>query len=546
MTDRFGATPGQLPVLQPESAQGPAFPSSIAPLDDMSSGKAAEDPRLQQLVETIVRLAAGELDTRMKTSERRDDIDAVITGVNLLAEELDHIYSDLELRVADRTAMLERAQAELEQMAKTDALTGLANRTLLNERIQEAILASADSGKAPAVLVLDLDSFKAINDTLGHGAGDAVLVEVAKRLRSAVRAADTVARLGGDEFAIVITEATEEEILQIAHRASAQLQDSVSVGTETVWAMASIGVCIGTPGYPAEALLRDADIAMYQAKEQGRNNVQLFHPDMLAAVRERSRITAELRSAVAGGELALRYQPVVELASGRVIGLEALLRWHHPVRGLIMPDSFIHIAEESGLILELGQWVLHEGVAQMRRWSETAPDLTDFRLHINLSAAELLRSDLLEDIRDTLNRHHVAPRRLVLEITETVLMSRGTLEEQVFSGLRDIGVGLQIDDFGTGYSSISYLRSLPADTVKVDQSLIQDMGSDPQQLKFISAILQLISSAGLKAIVEGIETAEQAIQLQAIGCLYGQGYYYSYPLPPAKVLDRLRSLAQRR
>ncbi|TFB65608.1 EAL domain-containing protein [Cryobacterium sp. Hz7] len=512
----------------------------------MSSGKAAEDPRLQQLVEGIVRLAAGELDTRMKTSERRDDIDAVITGVNLLAEELDHIYSDLERRVADRTAMLGRAQAELEQMAKTDALTGLANRTLLNERIQEAILASADSGKAPAVLVLDLDSFKAINDTLGHGAGDAVLVEVAKRLRSAVRAADTVARLGGDEFAIVITEATEEEILQIAHRASEQLQDSVRVGTETVWAMASIGVCIGTPGYPAEALMRDADIAMYQAKEQGRNNVQLFHPDMLDAVRERSRTTAELRSAVAGGELALRYQPVVELASGRVIGIEALLRWHHPVRGIIMPDSFIRIAEETGLILELGRWVLHEGVAQMRRWSETAPDLTDFRLHINLSAAELLRSDLLEDIRDTLDRNHVAPRRLVLEITETVLMSRGTAEEQVFSGLRDMGVGLQIDDFGTGYSSISYLRSLPADTVKVDQSLIQDMGSDQQQLKFIAAILQLISSAGLKAIVEGIETAEQAIQLQAMGCLYGQGYYYSYPLPPAKVLDQLRSLAQRR
>ncbi|MBC7760391.1 MAG: EAL domain-containing protein, partial [Candidatus Saccharibacteria bacterium] len=253
-----------------------------------------------------------------------------------------------------------------------------------------------------------------------------------------------------------------------------------------------------------------------------------------------------LRSAVAGGELALRYQPVVVLASGRVIGLEALLRWHHPVRGTIMPDSFIRIAQETGLILALGRWVLHEGVAQMRRWNETAPDLTDFRLHINLSAAELLRSDLLEDIRDTLDRHHVAPRRLVLEITETVLMSRGTVEEQVFSGLRDMGVGLQIDDFGTGYSSISYLRLLPADTVKVDQTLIQDMGSDPQQLKFIAAILQLISSAGLKAIVEGIETAEQAIQLQAMGCLYGQGYYYSYPLPPEKVLDRLRSLAQHR
>lgn len=506
----------------------------------MSSGKGVEDPRVQQLVEGIVRLAAGELDARMEPSDNRDDIDAVITGVNLLAEELDHIYADLEQRVADRTAMLRRTQAELEQMAKTDALTGLANRILLNERIQEALLASADTGIAPAVLVLDLDSFKAINDTLGHGAGDDVLVAVAKRLLSVVRATDTVARLGGDEFAVVITGATKEEILQIAHRASEQLQDSVRVGTDTVWAMASIGVCISTPGDPAEALLRDADIAMYQAKAKGRNNVQLFHPDMLVAVQERSRITAELRSAIPGGELALRYQPVVELASRRVIGFEALVRWHHPVRGMIMPDSFIRIAEETGLILKLGSWVLHEGIAQMRRWSETAPDLTDFRLHINLSAVELLRSDLLDDITDTLDRHQVAPQRLVLEITETVLMSRGTAEEQVLCGLRDLGVGLQIDDFGTGYSSISYLRSLPADTVKVDQSLIQDIGSDPQQQKFVAAILQLISSAGLKAIVEGIETSEQAVQLQAMGCLYGQGYYYGYPLPPAQVLEQLR------
>jgi EAL domain-containing protein (putative c-di-GMP-specific phosphodiesterase class I) len=291
--------------------------------------------------------------------------------------------------------------------------------------------------------------------------------------------------------------------------------------------------------------MRDADIAMYQAKAQGRNNVQIFHPHMLDAVRERARIASELRSAVAGGELALHYQPVVELASGRVVGLEALLRWHHPLRGMIMPDSFIHIAEETGLILELGRWVLHEGVAQVQCWSETAPDLTGFQLHINLSAAELLRSDLLEDVRDTLDRHHVAPRRLVLEITETVLMSRGTVQQQVLAGLLDLGVGLQIDDFGTGYSSISYLRSLPADTVKVDQSLIQGIGADPQQQKFVAAILQLISSAGLKAIVEGIETAEQAAQLHAMGCLFGQGYYYGHPLPPEKVLDRLRSTALR-
>ena len=528
----------------PECDAGRGVSSQPEPEDDVHSGENAEDQRLQQLVQGIVRLAAGELSARMTPSDRRDDIDAVITGVNLLAEELEYIYADLEQRVADRTAMLRKTQAELEQMARTDALTGLVNRTVLRERVQEAILTSAKSGRAPAVLVLDLDSFKPINDALGHGAGDLVLVEVARRIRCAVRSGDTVARLGGDEFAVLITNATQEKILQVAHRVSQELQDSIRVGAETVWAMASIGVRIGTPGCVAEALMRDADIAMYQAKAHGRNNVQLFHPDMLDAIRQRSRITAELRTAIAGDQLELHYQPVIELTTGKTIGIEALLRWQHPVRGTIMPDRFIRIAEETGLILELGQWVLHEGIAQIGRWNDTAPNPTDFCVHINLSAAELLRTDLLADVRNTLFRHRVAPWRLVLEITETVLMSRGTLEEQVLGGLRDLGVGLQIDDFGTGYSSISYLRSLPADTVKVDRSLIKDIDSDPKQQKFVAAILQLISAAGLKAIVEGIETAEQAVQLRAMGCLYGQGYLYSYPLPAAQVLDRIQSLAQ--
>ena len=507
----------------------------------MNPDEDIQDARLQQLVDGIVRLAAGELSARIEPSEQRDEIDAVITGVNLLAEELGHIHADLEARVTARTAMLRRTQVELEQMAKTDALTGLANRILLNERINDAIRASALGGNAPAVLILDLDSFKAINDTLGHSAGDAVLVEVSSRLRSAVRASDTVARLGGDEFAVLITGATEAEILHIAHRAWEALQESVDIGPETVWATASVGVCLHDPGHTAEELMRDADIAMYQAKAQGRNKVQLFHPDMLNAVQERSRITAELRTAAASGHLALLYQPVIELASGRVAGVEALVRWHHPVHGTIMPDKFISIAEETGLILELGRWVLHEGITQLSRWKTAAPELTNFRLHLNLSAAELLRSDLLEDVQATLATHEVEPCRLVLEITESVLMSRRTGEEQVLSGLRALGIGLQIDDFGTGYSSISYLRSLPADAVKVDHALIKDLDSDPQQQKFVSAILQLISAAELEAIVEGVETAGQAAKLEEMGCLYGQGYYYGRPVPAGDILDRVRS-----
>ncbi len=511
----------------------------------MSPAEGVEDPRLEQLVDGIVRLAAGELDARIEPSDQRDAIDAVITGVNLLAEELGHIYTDLEERVAARTAMLRRTQVELEHMAKTDALTGLANRTLLNERIHNAIRTETASGNAPAVLILDLDSFKAVNDTLGHSAGDAVLVEVSRRLRSVVRACDTVARLGGDEFAALIIGASADEVMLIAHRAWEALQKSMDIGPETVWTTASIGICLRGPGCSAEELMRDADIAMYQAKAKGRNTVQLFHPDMLEAVQERSRITAELRTAAASGQLALHYQPVVELASGKVAGVEALVRWHHPVHGTIMPDSFIGIAEETGLILELGRWVLREGIAQLGRWKQEAPHLTDFRLHINLSAAELLRSDLLDDVNETLARYDIEPFRLVLEITESVLMSRRTGEEQVLEKVRALGVGLQIDDFGTGYSSISYLQDLPADTVKVDHSLIKNLETDPRQEKFVSAILQLISAAELAAIVEGIETAGQADRLKAMGCQYGQGYYYGRPAPAAVILDRISGSAPR-
>ncbi|MET3810823.1 EAL domain-containing protein [Arthrobacter sp. UYEF3] len=506
----------------------------------MNPGEGVEDPRLEQLVDGIVRLAAGELNARIEPSEQGDAIDAVITGVNLLAEELGHIYADLEERVAVRTATLRRTQVELERMAKTDALTGLANRIMLNERIHDAIRTGTDNGHAPAVLILDLDSFKAINDTLGHSAGDAVLVEVSCRLRSVVQASDTVARLGGDEFAVLITGASDDEVMLIAHRSWEALQEGVEIGAETVWATGSIGICLHDPGQSAEELVRDADIAMYQAKAQGRNRVQLFHPDMLNVVQERSRITGELRMAASSGQLALHYQPVIELASGKVTGIEALLRWHHPVRGTIMPDSFIGLAEETGLILELGRWVLNEGIAQLGRWKQEAPQLTEFRLHINLSAAELLRSDLLADVNETLTKNDIEPARLVLEITESVLMSRRTGEQQVLEKLRALGVGLHIDDFGTGYSSISYLRALPADTVKVDRSLIKNLETDPRQQKFVSAILQLISAAELEAIVEGIETAEQAARLQAMGCLYGQGYYFGRPAPAAAILDRIR------
>lgn len=504
------------------------------------------DPRLEKLVEGVVRLATGDLSARMEPSGSRDAVDAVITGVNLLAEELQHMYQDLEDRVEQRTAMLQEAQAELHAMAMRDALTGLANRALLAERVAQALQDAGDGSLPPALMMLDLDSFKAINDSLGHVTGDEVLVEVGRRLAGIVRATDTVARLGGDEFAILVPRATEDAVNGIAHRALESLQHSIEVGTVSVWAPASIGVRIGRAGESFAQLMRDADIAMYRAKSRGRNNVQIFHPRMLDASQERSRVAAELRSALGSDQLQLHYQPIVELRTGRITGVEALVRWQHPDRGAISPEAFINVAEDTGLIVDLGRWVLHEAVSQVQRWDRQIPFHPPFRLHINLSATELQRADLVSDLRSTLDAHGIDPSRLILEITETVLMTREAEETQTLAELLQLGVGVDIDDFGTGYSSISYLRSLPVDTVKVDQSLIAGMGTDPEQRGFVGAVLQLIAAAGLQAIAEGIETAEQAEQLSSLGCAYGQGYFFGRPGPAAQLGEMLRAQSVRR
>ena len=506
-----------------------------SPPDDEPT--APSDPRLQKLVDAILVLASGDLSARIEPSEAGDELDAVITGVNLLAEELHHMYTELEDRVEERTAMLLRTQTELEQLAVTDVLTGLPNRSILSTIATRTTLGTA-------VIMVDLDSFKEINDTLGHDTGDTVLVEVSRRLKAAVRGSDVVARLGGDEFAILIRDTTEQEAARIARRALDALQENVIMSDVSVRATASMGVSVGPPDWPQR--LREADIAMYEAKSRGRNNVQVFRPDMLAATTERARTAAELRTALQKDELELVYQPVVELESGEAVGVEALVRWNHPTRGVVMPGSFIPIAEEMGLIVDLGRSVLEQAIAQMRAWMDEAPDLAPFTVHVNLSATELRRPGLARDISACLKSHGVHPSRLVLEITETVLMTRGSEEAKVLTRLSRLGVHLQIDDFGTGYSSISYLRDLPAQTVKVDQSLISTIDSDPDQAQFVEAVLHLISSAGLSAVVEGVETARQAELLRGMGCPYAQGFFFSRPVPPDRVLGVLAGFSAAR
>ena len=494
-----------------------------------------DDGRLDQLVEHIVQLSSGDLSARLDPSESRDSLDAVITGINLLAEELE---LTMEERVAERTIVLEQARIALERMALYDALTGLANRTLLGDRIRQASARVESGARPPSVLVLDLDEFKTVNDGLGHSAGDRILVEVSRRLTSVVRETDTVARLGGDEFAILMPDITEDDSVRVAERALKELHSPFAVGDRPVWAGASIGLCFGSPGQSAGNLLRDADTAMYAAKAKGRGNIQIFRPEMHHAAKERLRIASELGTAINCGQLSLFYQPIVELSSGRIIGAEALVRWMHPERGLLLPADFIPVAEDSGHIIELGHWVVQSAVGQLRSWTDSFA-AAQFQLHVNLAPVEVRWPGMAEFVRDALEQQGVNPNRLALEISETGLMTGDVAGLEALMSLKRLGVGVEIDDFGTGYSSISYLRRLPIDTVKVDQSLIRDIATDDQQVAFVLAILRLIDSVGLRTIVEGVETEDQRDQLRRLGCVYGQGFFFSEPVSAREMTELL-------
>ncbi len=498
-----------------------------------------QDPRLDQILDLMIQFASGDMKARLKPSPARDTIDAIITGFNLLAEELDLMYQNLEARVAERTKLLRRAQKDLELLALTDSLTGLANRTLLGDRIGQAIVRSDRDALPPAVLMLDLDEFKYINDSLGHGAGDGVLREIASRLRSTVREIDTVARLGGDEFAIVMPDVTEEGALLVAHRALTALQDPIVLGDNSIQVTASIGLRFGMRGLSADDLLRDADIAMYEAKGEGKGKVQVFEPSMHRASVQRLQMVSELRQAISDGQLSLRYQPIVRLADGRIVGAEALIRWDHPTRGLTLPNNFIALAEESGLISDLGQWVLRTGLADLAQWGATVPDLGEFALHVNITATELRRHGLIDHVQRILDDFGTPPSRLALEVSGSTMITGDVSAMQALVELKELGVSIEIDDFGTGYSSIAYLRELPVNAVKVDKSLVAAIGKDDAQNAFVRAVLQLIESVGLRAIVEGIETANQVGELLRAGAVYGQGYYFSMPVDARQIAGLL-------
>ena len=423
-------------------------------------------------------------------------------------------------------------EEERERRAFYDGLTDLPNRNLLHDRLAHGLDRAARSGRPPAVVLVDLDNFKAINDSLGHGVGDLVLMEVGSRLRGAVRPMDTVARLGGDEFVVVLEDPQPGAGIRAAQRVLEALEVPAEAGGHVLALRASAGIAVGQVGQGADELLANADAAMYAAKAAGKGHWQVFAPEMHRGVLERLELTAELSGAVERNELFVVYQPIVDLGSRRMVGAEALVRWRHPRRGLVSPLDFISIAEESGLISDVGTFVLRQALQQLRRFQEND---SYFYLTVNVSPMQFRRPDFVDVVARETEAADVDARCLVLEITETGLMTDVGKNVATLSELRRRGIRIAIDDFGTGYSSISYLKSLPVDIVKIDKSLVDGVATEPGVWALVQAIFGLISAVGLETVAEGIESSAQVAHLEALGCPRGQGYYFARPLPDTEL-----------
>jgi diguanylate cyclase (GGDEF)-like protein len=435
----------------------------------------------------------------------------------------------------------ERKEAEIQlaHQAYYDPLTQLPNRHFFTERLAQALAGRDEQAGRIALFFLDLDRFKVINDSLGHELGDRLLTIVAERLRVAMRPGDLIARLGGDEFTILLEGLHSlEEALAVARRCIAMIQRPVLLAGREVVVTPSIGIVFNPGARTTTDLMRDADVALYQAKGQGRGRFVLFDQAMNARALARLDLEADLRRALHAGEFALVYQPILALPARRIVGVEALIRWHHPARGMISPLDFIPIAEEIGLIVPLGRWVLTEACRQLREWQRTNPAAADLTLSVNLSAREFRQPDSVEVIAAILAESGLAPERLQLEITESVLMDDARATILALESLNALNVRLAIDDFGTGYSSLAYLKRFPLDTLKIDRLFIDKLDSDGEDAAIVRAIVTLAHTLGLTVVAEGIEREAQIPFLVALGCEEGQGYYFARPLPPA-ALDAL-------
>jgi diguanylate cyclase (GGDEF)-like protein/PAS domain S-box-containing protein len=490
----------------------------------------------EQMYHTIAngKVWHGELKNRAKDGSIYWVDTTIVPTLN--TEGKPHQYVAIRADVTERKVAEERIQF----LASTDALTGLPNRRLLQDRLTQALASARRQKHKLAILFLDLDRFKDINDSLGHSVGDLLLQEVAERLKTWVREQDTVARLGGDEFLLMLTHIKDVPDAAVA---AERLMDAITAEFVVQGHSLNVSCSIGVSMFPehgadGEGLIKNADAAMYSAKDSGRNNFRFFTADMNAQVVERLTLENSLRLALDNKELFLVYQPQMDIATGKITGLEALLRWQHPELGLVPPDKFIRIAENSGLILPIGEWVLRTACSQGRTWQDQG--LPAVTVAVNVSAVQFRQEGFCELIRRVLDETGLAPQYLELELTESLLLVNADVTLSVIRELKAMGLTLAIDDFGTGYSSFSYLRQFRVSKLKIDRSFIREVALNPDDAAITGAIISMAKSLNLKVIAEGVEDEAQMSFLRAHQCDEIQGYYFSKPLAVDKVADKLR------
>jgi diguanylate cyclase (GGDEF)-like protein len=487
--------------------------------------------------EDVVQAREGEAHVREGRAATREN--EIRTAETLQSATVDHMtrlqQANANLVVATIEArklaeQVQTAKVELDHLAHHDVLTGLPNRILLYDRLAQAIALARRSGKQLAVMFMDLDRFKHINDSLGHTVGDQLLQSVGQRLLVCVRQSDTISRLGGDEFVALLPDIDHPEDAALsAQKMIAAIALPHRIDQHDLHIGASIGISIyPEDGLDAETLIKHADTAMFHAKDNGRNTYAFFEQEMTARAIARQSIEASLRLALERQEFVLHYQPKINLLSGTIVGIEALVRWQHPQRGLLIPADFVPIAEDSGLILPLGRWVLREACRQARAWQDAG--LPPVSIAVNTSALEFRARDFLEYLRATLEESRLEPRYLELELTESVLMRDAASADSVLHALAGLGVKLAIDDFGTGYSSLSYLRQFPINTLKIDRSFVNQITSNPDDAAIVSAVISMGKSLKQRVIAEGVETAEQAAFLLAQHCDEAQGNFFGRPV----------------
>ncbi|QVM89085.1 EAL domain-containing protein [Pseudomonas entomophila] len=464
-----------------------------------------------------------------------------VLAVALLTSVLD---ARLEARTAELARSLTLANQELTQLALHDTLTGLPNRTLLADRIDQAIGRVAEQGGCFALMFIDLDGFKPVNDAFGHHVGDLLLKAVAARLRGHLHSQDTLARIGGDEFVLLVELGEPDDAMGVAVKQVNLVSRPFRVAEHDLQLTASVGIVL-YPGNGADQheLLRNADAAMYHAKSAGKNGYSFFDASMNTNARQQLQLLQDLRTALEQGQFRLHYQPKFDAAARQPIGAEALLRWEHPQHGLMLPDRFIGLAEKTGLIIPIGEWVLGEACRQMRQWMDQGHD--DWRIAVNLSAIQFCHAGLVDSVARALNDNGLPANRLTLEITETTAMRDADASLTVLQRLSDMGVDLSIDDFGTGYSSLMYLKRLPANELKIDRGFVRDLEQDSDDAAIVSAIVALGQALGLRIVAEGVETDRQQDFLTRLGCDSLQGYLLGQPVPPEQFMQRLEQAGKK-